>query len=89
MTHSHVCCVMSLVWDWAGRLIALYRPVLVAAECMMHLWQCVGAGDTMAGVNTVEWDGRNGNGRTVGNGGYIYTLSSGSFSVTKKIAIVR
>jgi hypothetical protein len=47
------------------------------------------AGDTIAGVNQVLWDGHNGNGQAVGNGGYIFTLTSGSFSVTKKIAIVR
>jgi flagellar hook assembly protein FlgD len=47
------------------------------------------AADTVAGVNAVEWDGRNGNGQPVANGGYIYTLSSGSFTVTKKIAIIR
>ncbi len=73
-------------------------PLLAPAGVSIHIydemgllvWQRdLGAGETVAGVNQVLWDGHNGNGQAVGNGGYIYTLTSGSFSVTKKIAIVR
>jgi flagellar hook assembly protein FlgD len=46
-------------------------------------------GQTVRGVNSIEWDGRNDRGGQVGNGGYILTVSNGKRTVTKKIAIVR
>jgi hypothetical protein len=45
--------------------------------------------ETVAGVNSVEWDGHNDRGQQVGNGGYILQVSDGRQTVTKKIAIVR
>jgi hypothetical protein len=49
----------------------------------------LGAGETIAGVNSVLWDGHNDRGQEVGNGGYILQVSTGGKTVTKKIAIVR
>lgn len=49
----------------------------------------LGAGETIAGVNYVQWNGVNDRGVTVGNGGYILQVKSGNIVVTKKIAIVR
>ena len=46
-------------------------------------------GQTIAGVNSVEWDGHNDRGGLAGNGGYILQVSNGKKTVTKKIAIVR
>jgi hypothetical protein len=80
-----------------GRTVIRF-PLLQPAAVAIRIYDETGAlvwsrdlaaGDTVAGVNAVEWDGHNGNGQVVGNGGYIYTLTCGSFSVTKKIAIVR
>lgn len=73
-------------------------PLLAPADVQIKIYDELGAlvwskdlsaAETVAGVNALEWDGRNGNGQEVGNGGYIYTLTSGTFSVTKKIAIIR
>lgn len=47
------------------------------------------AGETIAGLNSVVWDGRNGLGREVANGGYVLTVKAGDVKVTKKIAIIR
>jgi hypothetical protein len=47
------------------------------------------AEQSIAGVNTVLWDGRNGQGREVANGGYVLTVKAGDALVTKKIAIIR
>jgi hypothetical protein len=80
-----------------GRTVIRF-PLLQPASVTIRIYDETGAlvwsrdfgqADTVAGVNAVEWDGHNGNGQAVANGGYIYTLTSGSFSVTKKIAIVR
>jgi len=49
----------------------------------------LGEGETFTGVNSLEWDGRNGRGQQAGNGGYILQVSNGKKTVTKKIAIVR
>jgi M6 family metalloprotease-like protein len=37
----------------------------------------------------VTWDGRNGRGKAVANGVYFYKLTSGEFSDTKKMSVVR
>jgi flagellar hook assembly protein FlgD len=47
------------------------------------------AAETFGGVNTLLWDGRNGEGREAANGGYVLTVHAGDLTVTKKIAIVR
>jgi len=44
---------------------------------------------TAAGVNSVSWDLVNDSGRTVSNGVYIFSVTAGSRTVTKKIAVVR
>lgn len=49
----------------------------------------LGAGETVAGLNTLVWDGHNGLGREAANGGYVLTVKSGDVKVTKKIAIIR
>ena len=53
----------------------------------------VGAAGGTAGVNTVPWDGKNGSGETVANGGYIcrITVKSGSGTTTlkRKIGVVK
>jgi hypothetical protein len=43
----------------------------------------------VGGLNTVLWDGHNGEGREVANGGYVLTVHAGDLTVTKKIAIIR
>jgi flagellar hook assembly protein FlgD len=35
------------------------------------------------------WDGRNGNGRVVGNGGYICRIHGGGMDLRRKIAVVK
>jgi len=42
-----------------------------------------------AGVNMVEWWGKNGAGRTVGNGGYICLIKSKREELKRKIAVVK
>ena len=49
----------------------------------------LGAAQTQAGLNLVEWDGQTEGGRQAANGGYILTVHSGGITITKKIAIVR
>ena len=73
-------------------------PLLAPAPVEIRIYDEMGAlvwsddlspAQTIAGVNDVQWDGRNGNGRPVGNGGYILTVKSGGILVTKKIAVIR
>jgi hypothetical protein len=42
-----------------------------------------------AGIFTAAWDGRDTNGRAVGNGIYFYRLEAGKFSRTRKMALVK
>jgi hypothetical protein len=49
----------------------------------------LGAGETIAGVNQVPWDGVNDKGRNVANGGYILKVTCKDKVITKKIAIIR
>jgi hypothetical protein len=46
--------------------------------------------DAQAGaVTQYEWDGRNGNGRVVGNGGYICRIHGNGMDLRRKIAVVK
>ncbi len=51
--------------------------------------QAVNAGQTQAGVNQVSWNGVNQAGSRLASGIYIYNISSGNQSVTKKLALIR
>jgi hypothetical protein len=42
-----------------------------------------------AGYHSVTWDGRNGDGVAVSSGIYFYKLSSGSFSATRKMVMLK
>jgi len=42
-----------------------------------------------AGYHTVTWDGKNGDGVPVSSGIYFYQLSSGSFSATRKMVMIK
>ena len=42
-----------------------------------------------AGVHTVQWNGIDDMGKSVSTGIYLYTLTSGSNSVTKKMAFMK
>ncbi len=42
----------------------------------------------MAGDNAIKWDGRNLQGKTVGNGTYFYTIKAGSYSGRNKIMVM-
>lgn len=42
-----------------------------------------------AGVNRVTWDGTDNNGRSVASGIYLYQVTAGSLSSTRKMALVR
>jgi len=46
-------------------------------------------GSKPAGVHTLEWDGRDEMGQRVSTGIYLYTLSNGSKSITKKMALMK
>lgn len=73
-------------------------PLLQAAAVEIRIYDEVGqlvwtrdlsAAETVAGLNKILWDGHNGVGREVANGGYVLTVKSGNILVTKKIAIIR
>ncbi|MCI0694228.1 T9SS type A sorting domain-containing protein [candidate division KSB1 bacterium] len=42
-----------------------------------------------AGYHAAIWDGRDKNGRVVVSGVYMYRMRAGSFSATKKLALVK
>jgi flagellar hook assembly protein FlgD len=43
----------------------------------------------VAGYHAAVWDGRDKAGRVVASGVYVYRLQAGSFSSTKKLALVK
>jgi hypothetical protein len=47
------------------------------------------SGSKPAGVYSLEWDGRDEMGQSVSTGVYLYTLSNGSKSITKKMALMK
>ena len=47
------------------------------------------SGSKPAGVYSLEWDGRDEMGQSVSTGIYLYTLSNGSTSITKKMALMK
>jgi flagellar hook assembly protein FlgD len=42
-----------------------------------------------AGYHAAIWDGRDKDGRVVASGVYVYRMQAGSFSATKKLALVK
>jgi len=40
-------------------------------------------------MHVLQWDGRDENGRNLSTGIYLYTLTSGSTSITKKMALMK
>ena len=46
-------------------------------------------GSKPAGVYSLEWDGRDEMGQSVSTGIYLYTLTNGSTSITKKMALMK
>ena len=42
-----------------------------------------------AGTHTLQWNGRDEMGQNVSTGVYLYTLTSGSESITKKMAFMK
>ena len=47
------------------------------------------SGSKPAGVYSLEWNGRDEMGQSVSTGVYLYTLSNGSTSITKKMALMK
>ena len=43
----------------------------------------------MAGTHSYKWDGRDELGQTVSTGVYLYTLTDGTKSITKKMALMK
>jgi flagellar hook assembly protein FlgD len=46
-------------------------------------------GEVSGGKYTVEWDGRNDRGQTVGSGVYFYRLVERNFTQTKKMLLLK
>jgi flagellar hook assembly protein FlgD len=46
-------------------------------------------GEVSGGKYTVEWDGRNDRGQTVGSGVYFYRLVERNFTQTKKMILLK
>ena len=46
-------------------------------------------GDRSAGEYTVEWDGRDALGNSVGSGTYLYQINAGEFEQTKKLLLLK
>ena len=42
-----------------------------------------------AGVHTVKWDGRDANGSRVASGMYIYSMTAGSITLTKRMTLLK
>ena len=54
-----------------------------------HLVRTLFNGFKSAGIHSCVWDGKNENGRTVSNGVYLYRISSGQFSLTRKMILAK
>ena len=50
--------------------------------------QCFAVGQTQTGVNLVAWNGTNLKGQNLASGLYLYSISTGTQTITKKLAIV-
>ena len=46
-------------------------------------------GSKVAGTHVLRWDGRDESGSSVSTGIYLYTLTDGSTSITKKMALMK
>jgi len=46
-------------------------------------------GEVQAGIHRVSWNGLDGNGRKVSSGAYIYRITAGNLSVTKKMLLMK
>jgi subtilisin family serine protease len=62
--------------------------LLDAGGDLVRRWR-LGAHETWAGMNLLRWDGRNGSGRSVANGGYLLVLESGGQRATHRVAVLR
>jgi hypothetical protein len=51
--------------------------------------QLIGSGQTQAGLNQIQWNGVNEKGARLASGLYIYKVTVGNQTVTKKFAIIR
>ena len=54
-----------------------------------HLVRTLLNGFKSAGIHSCVWDGKNQNGRTVSNGVYLYSISSGQFLLTRKMILAK
>ena len=54
-----------------------------------RVWgRTISAGQTQSGINTFAWDGTNQTGQSLASGLYLYNLTVGNRTVTKKLAII-
>jgi len=68
----------------------------VAGRAKLEVYNILGVlvatpfdGEAAAGTTAVEWDGKNIQGESVASGVYLYRLSSGSFSETRKMMLLK
>lgn len=54
-----------------------------------RVWsRSISAGETLGGINTIAWDGSAQGGRALASGLYLYNITVGSQTVTKKLAVI-